>query len=107
VGIAILSTIVTQREQLHDFRIGESITVYDTSLRVRLAPMVQTFIAKGIDPVTAQTQAYGAIKGLVRREANIMAFNDAFLVVGWGLIAGEVLVWFCKKPGPGSGMGEG
>jgi len=33
----------------------------------------------------------------VQREAFIMAFNDAFLVIGVGLLAAAVLIWFCKK----------
>jgi len=33
----------------------------------------------------------------VRRDANIMAFNDAFLFIGVSLLLGAVLVWFCKK----------
>lgn len=36
-----------------------------------------------------------------------MAFNDAFLIIGIGLLLGAALVWFCKKPGPRSGMSEG
>ena len=31
------------------------------------------------------------------REAYVMAFNDAFLIVGISLIVGAVVVWFCKK----------
>jgi DHA2 family multidrug resistance protein len=107
VGIAILSTLVTQREQFHDFRIGERITAYDAPLQMRMASLQQGFIAKGTDPVTAKREAYGTIKEIVRRDANIMAFNDAFLVIGIGLLAGGALVWCCKKPGPESGMAAG
>jgi hypothetical protein len=42
-------------------------------------------------------QAYGQIQNIVRREAYIMAFNDAFLIVGISLLIGAVLVWFCQK----------
>jgi len=107
VGIAILSTLVTQREQFHDFRIGEHITAYDAAFHIRLAAVQQSFVGKGFDPVTAKHQAYGAIKEIVRREANIMAFNDAFFIIGIGLLAGAALVWLCKKPGPESGMAAG
>ena len=48
-------------------------------------------------------QAYGSIKRIVRRDANIMAFNDAFLIVGISLLVGAILVWFCKKPKAGAG----
>ena len=97
VGIAILSTIVTRREQFHDARIGESVTVYDPATQERLAALTGNFISKGADSVTAMQQAYRAIKGLITRDAFIMAFNDAFLVVGIGLVVAATAVWFCKR----------
>lgn len=101
-GIAILSTLVTRREQFHDTRIGERVTAYDLAVQGRLSTLQARFEALGFDPTTAMRQAYGAIKRTVRRDANIMAFNDAFLVVGIGLLVGAVIVWFCKKPKPGA-----
>ncbi len=97
VGIAILSTVITRREQFHDQRIGESITAFDPATQERLAAISGNFVSKGFDPATALQQAYSAIKGLVRRDAFIMAFNDAFFIVGIGLAVGAVAIWFCKK----------
>ncbi len=102
VGIAILDTVTTRREQFHDTRIGERITAYDLAVQGRLQSIQEQFIARGFDPTTAMNQAYGVIKRTVRREANIMAFNDAFLIVGISLVLGAVIVWFCKKPRPGA-----
>ncbi len=97
VGIAILSTVVTRREQFHDFRIGERVSAYDLATQGRVASVTNSFVARGFDPVTAQNQAYGSLKQTVRREANILAFSDAFLVVAVGLFVAAGLVWFCKK----------
>jgi len=33
------------------------------------------------------------------REAFVMAFNDAFLVIAVALLVCAVAIWFCKKPG--------
>jgi DHA2 family multidrug resistance protein len=101
VGIAILSTVITRREQFHDFRIGESVTPFSLATQERLAAAQAGFMARGADAVTAMQQAIGALKQIVRREANIMAFNDAFLVVGISLIVAALLVWACKRPKPG------
>jgi DHA2 family multidrug resistance protein len=98
VGIAILSTLVTRREQFHDFRIGESVTPFGLAMQQRLAAAQASFMTKGTDAVTALQQATDAVKEIVRREANIMAFNDAFLIVGLSLAGGALLVWFCQKP---------
>ncbi|EDY19090.1 hypothetical protein CfE428DRAFT_3267 [Chthoniobacter flavus Ellin428] len=67
VGIAILSTLITRREQFHDWRIGESITVYDPATQQRLAAMQANFISKGADTITAFHEALGALKQVGRR----------------------------------------
>jgi DHA2 family multidrug resistance protein len=106
VGIAMLSTLVTRREQFHDERIGERVTIYDLATQGRIASEQGSFVSQGYDPATALRQAYGAIQHVVQRDSNIMAFNDAFLFIAVGLIAASVLVWFCKKtqakPGAGA-----
>ena len=107
VGIAILSTVVTRREQFHDFRIGERVSMYEPAVQDRMASLTNRFVARGFDPVTAGNQALGSIKRTVRREANILAYNDAFLVVGVSLLIAAGLVWFCKKTEAKEGAGEG
>ena len=102
VGIAILDTLTVRREQFHDWVIGESVTVYSPAVQGRIASSTAQFISRGFDPATAMNQAYGAMKMSVRRSANVMAFNDAFLIVGYSLLIGAVLVWFCKKPAAGA-----
>ena len=102
VGIAILSTVVTRREQFHDTRIGERITAYDLALQGRIASTTAQFMTKGFPRNQAMQQAYRALNRVVQREANIMAFNDAFLIVAISLLVGAVLVWFCKRPDPGA-----
>lgn len=102
-GIAILSTIITRREQFHDMRIGEAISAYDPQTQNRLAAITGNFVSKGFDPATAMQQAYLAIKGVVRRDAFIMAFNDAFLIVAIGLAVSAGAIWFCKKAKGGEG----
>lgn len=98
VGIAILSTVVTRREQFHDSRLGEAITAYSHQTQMQLKNVTASFMAGGSDPTTASAQAVGSLKHLVQRDANIMAFNDAFLLIASCLVAGTFLVWICKRP---------
>jgi MFS transporter, DHA2 family, multidrug resistance protein len=97
-GIAILSTLVTRREQFHDLRIGEMVTAYSPATQARVIAVQQDFIARGFDPVNALKQAYAVIKSVVQRDAFIMAFNDAFLVIAIGLLVSAVAIWICKVP---------
>ena len=101
VGIAILDTVTTRREQFHDWRIGEDVTAYNPVVQAQLAATKASFVARGFGPDTAMSQAYASLKMMVRKNAYTMAYNDAFLIVAWSLILGAVLVWFCKKPDPG------
>ncbi len=103
IGIAMLETIVTRREQFHDFRIGESVTAYSLNVQQRIASGTARFSGDGFGPAKAARQALESLKGVVRREAFIMAFNDAFLIVTIGLVIGAIIVWFCQKPQRGSG----
>jgi DHA2 family multidrug resistance protein len=93
---------VTRREQFHDFRIGEMITAYSPAIRARVDAVQQSFISKGFDPVGALNQAYAVIKSVVRRDAYVMSFNDAFLIIAIGLLVSAAAIWACKVPNRGS-----
>ena len=97
LGTALLDTIVTRREQFHDFEIGAFINNYRPLVADRVQALTTVFVQKGYDSVTATQQAYAQIKNVVRENAYIMAFNDAFLVVAVSLLAGAVLVWLCHR----------
>jgi MFS transporter, DHA2 family, multidrug resistance protein len=97
VGTAMLDTILTRREQFHDFEIGAYINAYRPVVQERLQTLSAAFVSKGYDSVAATQQAYSQIKNIVRRDAYIMAFDDAFLMVGIFLLIGAILVWFCQK----------
>jgi MFS transporter, DHA2 family, multidrug resistance protein len=101
-GIAILSTLITRREQFHDLRIGEMVTTYSQATQARATALQQSFIDRGVDPVAALKQAYAVIKSVVQRDAFIMAFNDAFLVIAVGLLVSAAAIWVCKVPKSGS-----
>ncbi len=96
VGIALVSTVLTRREQFHDMRIGESISIYRLAVQQRLETIAATFAAKGFGPETAMQQAYASLKGIVRRDAYILATNSTFLMVGVLLFFGAAVVWVCK-----------
>ena len=98
IGTALSSTLVTQREQFHSARLGESIT--DSGLEVRnwMANAAAGFHHSGASAWSAHQQALQQLANQVQREAYVMAFNDAFLAIGIILLMGMFAALLLKKP---------
>jgi DHA2 family multidrug resistance protein len=107
IGIALLATTLTNREHFHSARIGESVSLAAPATQSRLDQLTQGFIANGIDPATAANRALAAIDRIVRRESFVMAYNDAFLIVGVILLAACLPLWFADKVKSPGGAGGG
>ena len=107
VGIALLATSLTNREHFHSARIGEAVSSYAPATQERLDQMTQAFIASGIDPATAASQAIAALDRIVRRESYVMAYNDGFWIVGLVLISCIAVVWLADKVKSPGGAGGG
>jgi DHA2 family multidrug resistance protein len=98
VGTATLSTILTKREQFHSNIIGQSVTLSRDEVRQRIDQMTSYFLSHGVsDPAVAQHQAIVSLGAAVKRQALIMAFSDAFAVVGVLLAIAAVLLLFASK----------
>jgi len=103
VGIAVLATLLTQREQFHSNRIGEAVSLYDSATQQRIEQLTQVFISRGSDLATAHNQAIAAICNVVRRESFVIAFNDCFYFIGFALLLSGIATLFFQKAKPGSG----
>ena len=97
LGIAILATLLKNREQFHSNRIGEALSVYDPATRQRLDQITQAFMGRGIDMETAKRQAIATLDNIVRREAFVMAFNDCFYFIGLALLLSGLAIIFFQK----------
>jgi MFS transporter, DHA2 family, multidrug resistance protein len=99
VGIATLQTFLTKREQFHSNILVQSVSQLEEATRARLAALTDYFMEHGIsDHEAAWRAAVAVIDRIVRREANIMGFNDTFFLLGACLIAALVASLFLKKP---------
>ncbi|BAY11653.1 DHA2 family efflux MFS transporter permease subunit [Calothrix sp. NIES-2098] len=97
IGIASLATLLTNREQFHSNRLGDSVSLYNPETQQRIDQMTQYFISRGADLSTAQNQAIASISNIVRREAFVMAFNDCFYFIGIALLLSGLAIIFIKK----------
>jgi DHA2 family multidrug resistance protein len=98
IGIAALSTLVTNREHLHSVRIGSTVTVGSPLVQQRLDYMTSLLLARGLDPTTAASSALKLLNGVVQEQSYLMAYSDAFFVIGAVLGATILLLLFIPKP---------
>jgi MFS transporter, DHA2 family, multidrug resistance protein len=104
VGTALLGTIITKREQFHSNIIGQSVTLYRDEVRQRINDLTGYFLSHGVsDPLAAQHQAIVALGRIVKRQALVMGFSDAFAVIGVVLAIAAVLLLFARKGSAGAG----
>ena len=98
VGIALLSTLVTNREHLHSVRIGSTVTAESPELTGRLDNLTQMLVMKGLDPATAGRTALKLVDGSISKQSFLLAYGDAFYVIGVIMAASALLLFFVKKP---------
>jgi DHA2 family multidrug resistance protein len=82
IGIALLSTLVTRREQFHSVRIGETVTLLTPQVIARISSLDSILRGKGLDGTTAHNTALTILNGQVQTESLIMAYSESFFVVG-------------------------
>lgn len=106
VGIALLQTVLTKREQYHSNVLMQSVSVFEQATRMRLEQLTQYFINHGVlDRADASHRAYVAIGHTVQKQAYILAFSDTFYLLGVALIVALIAVLFLKKAGHASAGG--
>jgi len=82
VGIAIMTTFLARRTQLHQNHLVANVRRGDITTWKYYAGLTAHFHAMGADRVTAARKALGAIYGLVQQHAAMLAFVEAFWLMG-------------------------
>jgi MFS transporter, DHA2 family, multidrug resistance protein len=100
IGIAVLQTFVTKREQFHSNIITQNVTPENPALQPRLDSLTQYFLSHGVsDPAEARAQAFAAIAKVVREQAYVQAFSDTFFLLGVVLVIALIASLFFKSVG--------
>jgi DHA2 family multidrug resistance protein len=97
VGTALLSTMITQREQFHDFRIGERVTPYSPYVQQFLSNQSVQNLQHSGDPAGALQQAYRMLQASVQTNSYVMAYSECFLALGIILLVGLSPFGFVRK----------
>ena len=106
VGIALLQTLLTKREQYHSNVLTQSVSLFEQATRMRIEKLTQYFVNHGIvDHAEATHRAVVAIGKIVQKQAFILAFSDTFYLLGAALIVALIAVLLLKKPSTLAGGG--
>ncbi|WP_454632364.1 MDR family MFS transporter [Bradyrhizobium cenepequi] len=106
VGIALLQTLLTKREQYHSNVLMQSVSLLEQATRTRIEQLTQYFLSHGVaDHADAAHRAIVAIGRIVQKQAYILAFSDTFYVMGVALIVALFAAALLKKPNAVAGGG--
>jgi DHA2 family multidrug resistance protein len=87
VGIAVLQTFVSKREQFHSSIVTARVSLLDEATRQRIASLQAHFLAGGAsDPATAWHDAVVQIGRTIRAQSFLLAYSDAFYLMGAALL---------------------
>jgi DHA2 family multidrug resistance protein len=98
IGIAMTGTMLTRHGQIHFNNLGQFITQFSAATQQMYQQMVSAMMAAGSDPATASRQAYGALFGMVQRQATMKAFNDVFMFLAYLFVSMLPLILLMKRP---------
>lgn len=107
IGVALLSTMLTQRIAFHSAVLSEHLVSTDPMVLQRIAQATQLFQSKGMALVDAQHAALASLQGTVMQQASVMSFGDTFWLVAMCVIAMLPLILLLGRPPKGAGMGMG
>ncbi|WGS00464.1 multidrug efflux MFS transporter [Bradyrhizobium sp. ISRA443] len=100
VGIALLQTLLTKREQFHSNVLSEPVSLFEQATRTRIEQLTQYFMSHGVaNQADATSRAIVAIGKIVQKQSFILAFSDTFYLLGVALIVALIAGLFLKKPG--------
>jgi hypothetical protein len=107
IGNALLGTFQTVREKFHSHELVQSIVMTDPLVAARFRGTAGALAGTISDTALRGAAGAGTIAQQVAREANVLAYNDVFLLVGilailtvfWGLLI-RWSIWRRGEPSP-------
>jgi len=96
VGIAFMTTMLTQRAQFHQFRLSERLQPFDP--RYQIGMQKAMMVLKTKTGVASNFAANGLIYQQLMKEATLRSFNDAFYLSTVIMICILPAVFLLKRP---------
>jgi DHA2 family multidrug resistance protein len=104
-GIAILSTYVTSHIQMHRVDLVANTYATNPAFVQRQQMLVQGMIAQGFPSSVAMQKAMAIMDATVNRQAAMLAYNDAWILILWSFVIVAPAIFFLKRPkAPAAGV---
>lgn len=81
-GSALLGSFVILREKFHSHALTQSLTLADPQVAARIEQLGGAYARVLADPALRQAEGAALLAQQVTREANILAYNDVFMLIG-------------------------
>jgi DHA2 family multidrug resistance protein len=99
-GSALIQTFVRVREQVHSNLLGLHVAAGSTGVERITALLATPFASRPTGLGNADLQGAGVLANLIRREAYVLGYIDAFWLIAWVSFGGIVLVLALRSPPP-------
>jgi DHA2 family multidrug resistance protein len=101
-GIAVLTTYITNMTQYHRADIVSSLYSGNQVYQERLSGAAGALMANGYSATAAQAGALHILNGTVQAQASVMAYNNAFILLGITFLVAMPAVLLLRKPRRGA-----
>ncbi|RMQ99300.1 Major facilitator transporter [Pseudomonas savastanoi pv. glycinea] len=91
IGSAVFGTFQVVREKFHSSVLVEHLSLINLQVQARLQSSSASYASAIADPSTRTSLGIRAIANTATREANILAYNDVFMLIA--LVAVLTMVW--------------
>jgi len=107
IGIATLATFVTRRQHFHSNHVMQKLSSYDPETLDKVEQLQQHFLDFNGDLDLARTQALSSLRHIARQETLVLAYSDAFFLLGCAFAITLPIVFFLTPTKPSLGNSNG
>lgn len=97
VGSAVVGTLITVREHVHSNLINLNVDIGDWLTDQRIAALSGAVAGRSIGDEQATLRGYALLARTIQREAFVLAYSDAFALIGTVLL-GMILLYVFARP---------
>jgi len=98
LGSSFMQTFVRVREQTYSNLVGLHVVTASSATVDRLQDYTNAVIARSVGEPAAHARATALLAEAVRSQAFVLAYIDGFMIIGFGVIAGLLLMLLLRDP---------